>query len=274
MTYEQYSKIDAVNFTTLKEMRRSPRHYAHRLENPRPDTTRLALGRAAHTAVFEPDTFLLRYACFKGERRAGAKWEAFKEQHAGETILKADEYFLCLRMRDAVRSTPAAMKYLAAGKGEQTLQWTDPTTGLACKGRTDWLSDSSPAVVDFKTTSDIDGVKFSALAARMAYHTQLAWYRDGFAYSGGGIHPAVIIACEVHAPHDVGVFVIDEEDMQRGTEEYQKLISKVAMCKASGKWPGKYDEEQKLRIPNWAFNDEETDTTGLDITVNGQEVRW
>ena len=54
MTFESYQKLSAVNWSTLKNMKRSPLHYKHGLENSRPDTPRLAVGRAVHTAVFEP----------------------------------------------------------------------------------------------------------------------------------------------------------------------------------------------------------------------------
>jgi len=49
--FATYSKLEAVNWSSLKEMRRSPRHYQHRLTAPREDTKAMALGRATHTAT-------------------------------------------------------------------------------------------------------------------------------------------------------------------------------------------------------------------------------
>lgn len=273
MNFADYKALDEVNWSTLKEMRQSPLHYRYRVEHPREDSTRLALGRAAHTAVFEPDRFLVEYACYKGAIRRGKKWDAFKEQHAGETILKLDEYQLCLAIRDAVRSNADAMKYLAAGIGEQTIRWKHAGTGIACKGRVDWVSKSSPAVVDFKTTSTIETAKFGAQVARMGYHAQLAWYRDGIAYSGGEILPAVIIAAEVNPPHDVGVFVLDEDALYAGAEEYGELLHLLADCRKANRWPGRFSEAQSLRLPTWAWNDEDDgDATGLDLVINGHST--
>ena len=61
MTFAEYADIDAVNWSPLSAMRDSPLHYAHRLRTPRTDTPALAMGRAIHTAVLEPDAFPLGY---------------------------------------------------------------------------------------------------------------------------------------------------------------------------------------------------------------------
>lgn len=258
--YDEYAKIKAVNWSALKHMQKSPKHYKHALDNPRKDTTRLALGRAAHTAVLEPDRFMIEYACFKGDVRRGSKWEAFKEQHQGETILKLAEYEQCLRIRDAVRKHPVAAKYLAAGMHEATLTWDDKATGIACKGRVDWISDSVPAIVDLKTTGDIAAARFGATAARMGYHTQSAFYRDGYMTAMGSLGelvPAVVIAVEVDAPHDVAVYRVDEDCLYAGSEEYGELLLKVRRCQQSGEWPGQYPDEQDLKLPQWIWGDEE-----------------
>jgi hypothetical protein len=260
MTFAEYAKVDAVNWSTLKHMRRSPLHYQHAIDHGRADTTRLALGRASHTAVLEPDTFMLHYACFKGERRAGKAWEEFKAAHKGETILKVDEYKTCLAIRDAVRRHPVASEYLFSGEAEQSLLWTDVETSLPCKGRIDWVSDSKPAIVDIKTTGDVDAMRFGATCARMLYHAQLAFYSDGYMAAYGKRPPVVIIAVEATPPHDVAVYVLDEDALYAGSEVYRELLMKVKSCRASKDWHGKYLEEQTLRLPSWAWPDDESDT--------------
>lgn len=263
--YTDYAAIDAVNWSTLKHMRRSPLHYRHAVDSPRADTTRFALGRAAHTAVLEPDRFLLDYACYKGTIRRGKDWDAFKVQHSTETILKVGEYKTCLAIRDAVRSHPAAMSYLAAGIPEHSVAWTDADTGLACKGRMDWVSATRPAIVDIKTTSDVDEHRFGALCARMLYHAQLAFYADGYYASNAERLPVVIIAVEVTAPHDVAVYELDEDAIYAGSEIYRELLVKVASCRAAGSWPGRHQDQATLRLPAWAFGDEEGTDVGDDI---------
>ena len=46
MNFQQYSDLQGVNWSTLKEMGRSPAHYQHRLTVPRMDSPAMRLGRA------------------------------------------------------------------------------------------------------------------------------------------------------------------------------------------------------------------------------------
>ena len=137
ITFEEYQDLVGKNWSTVKEARRSLAHYKARTEEPREDKATLVAGRAAHTAILEPDDFMRRYALFAGARRAGNDWDAFKEANVGRTILKETEYAEALRIRDAVRAHRAASKLLTGGTPEQSIVWTDAATGIVCKGRLD-----------------------------------------------------------------------------------------------------------------------------------------
>lgn len=275
LTFEDYVALPAVNWTTLKEMRRSPLHYAHRLANPKEDTTRLALGRACHTAVFEPDRFLLDYALFEGEARRGKEWTAFKELHADKTILKRDEYELCIEIRDAVREHPVASKYLAKGRAEQTITWTDEETGLLCKARLDFVSEvpGLAALLDMKTTQTVDAALFGATAARMGWHDQAAWYVRGLAANGLPLMPAKLLAVELEPPHDVAVFDVDPDALYAGEEECRELLAKVAECRAANAWPGRYANELPLKLPAWFYAQADEEQGGpLGLDIGGEEI--
>ena len=219
MTFEDYAKIKAINFSTLKEARKSLMHYRYRLANPIEDTPRLAIGRATHTAVFEPDRFLLDYALFTGSIRKGKVWEAFKAANEGRTILKADEYETCLAIRDAVRSHPVAGPALTPpGEAEKVITWIDIRTGLKCKARLDWYRPG--LLCDLKTTTDIDARRFGSLAERMSYHCQMAFYHDGLAALGLDAPLPKIVAVEAAEPHDVAVFAVNEDALWAGQKQY------------------------------------------------------
>ena len=266
MDFKTYGEIRAVNWSTLKEMRKSPRHYLHRLQNPLKDTPRLGLGRGTHTAVFEPDRFLLDYVLWDGDRR-GKAYTAFCEQHPAQTILKVEEYETCLAMRDAVRSHPVAGPALTPpGEAEKVLTWTDEETGIACKARLDWWRVG--LLADLKTTADIDRDRFAANAYRMGYHGQMAFYRAGLAANGLDAPPPRIIAVEAAAPHDVAVFGLDDDALYAGELEVRDLLARVAAGRFSGQWPGRYPEEAPLSLPRWAMADDAANTLdGLDLLV-------
>ena len=51
-----------------------------------------------------------------------------------------------------------------------------------------------------------------------------------------------------------------------------ELLRRVAQCRETGQWPGRYQQEQLLSLPTWRFEDDETDATGLDLMVNGRAL--
>jgi hypothetical protein len=267
MPFAAYRAIDAVNWSTLKEMRRSPLHYWYRTRNPLEDRTQLAFGRATHTAVFEPDRFLLDYALFTGPRRAGKKWKEFLAANTGKTILKVEEYETCLAVRDAVRSHPIAGPALSPpGEAEKVLTWTDSYTGIKCKARLDWYRPGLFA--DLKTTVSVNADRFGLTAARMGYHCQVAFYRAGLIANNLPAPQPRIIAVEAAPPHDVAVFVVDEDVIYAAEQELAALLRNVSAGRFSGQWPGSCPEEQPLKLPGWAFGtvEEEDDLAGLQIS--------
>ncbi len=244
LPFEDYCAIDAINWSTLKEMHRSPLHYRHRRSTPREDTPRLALGRAIHTAVLEPVRFEDEYAVFAGGRRGTNDYKAFEAENADRTILKREDAELCMAVRDAVHAHRTAVSLLA-GESEVTATWTDERTGLACKARVDHLD--GECIVDLKTTSTVDEREFERTAARMLYHGQLAHYRNGI---GGGPNP-VIIAVEIEPPFDVAVFRLSDDAMYAGEMLVEDLLLRVSNCTAEDSWPGRYADEQELTVPEW-----------------------
>lgn len=256
MTFAEYASIRAVNWSTLREVRRSPKHYRHRLEHPIEDTPRLALGRAVHTAVLEPALFADGYAVYTGARRAGKDWEAFQVANEGKTILKAEEYENVIAMRDAVLAHPAAMRHLTGGAAEQTLCWTDRDTGIECKARPDYLG---ACIVDLKSTKDASPREFGRTAARFGYHCQLTFYRRGArAVLGRELEP-ILIAVEAEAPHDVAVYRIDADTLLAADDEISALLERVAECRRDDHWPGATDDVQDLELPGWALATDDDD---------------
>lgn len=266
MMFSDYAAIEAVNWSTLKEMRRSPRHYLHRLNAPKEDTKAMAMGRATHCAVFEPDRFPLDYAVFTGPRRAGKEWDECCKANKGKTILRADEYETCLAMRDAVRSHPIAGPALTPpGEAEKVITWTDEATGLPCKARLDWWRPG--LLCDLKTSAEIEARRFAATVERMGYHGQAAFYRAGLLANGLDAPPFRIVAVESSAPHDVAVYLLDDDAHWRGEQLVAELLAKVASGRFSNLYPGRYPEEVPLSLPAWAFEEETAGIDGLDLMV-------
>ena len=264
---DAYREIDAVNISTLKRMAVSPMQYVHDLAHPPDATTTMDRGNVSHILSLQPERARDLVAVFNGVRRAGKEWDRFQEENANKLIVRADEYADSETAAAAVRSHVLVSQYLDAGEAEKVLTWTDKETGLKCKSRLDWLSHSFPAILDLKFTNNIDARLFGMTAARLGYHLQAAFYTIAAAASGLGDLEFKIVAVQADPPHDVVVFHVDEDAMWAGEQECRRLLRMVAECRASGRWPGRYQGEQVLRLPSWAYGEttDDDDATGLDL---------
>lgn len=274
LPYERYRVEEGVNFSRLKELVRSPKHYAFRIENPK-DTHPMRLGSAAHTAILEPHRFLAEYALWdertddgKVRPRRGKGWDAFVVSSGGKRIVKADEYHLAMAMRDAVRSHKPAMRYLRKGDSEVSMWWADADTERECKGRVDWLTvdGNVDVLVGVKTARDCRCLPFGNAAAKLGYHLQWAFYADGYEAITGKSPRVVEIVVESAPPHDVAVYIIPAEILDVGRDEYRTLLKKLAECEEADEWPGSAAEEQILSFPTWVYAGED------DVTELGLET--
>lgn len=267
---QEYFARKGKNWSSVKLMDDSALAYKYALDNPREDTAALALGRVVHSLVFEPETLATDYAVFTGETRRGKEWEAFKAANEGKTIFKSNEIEEAEAMAAAVRQHPLVKPYLAAaGEFERVVTWTDPETGLFCKGKMDWLIKDKEILIDLKTTKAIAPRRFAADVARYKYHGQMAHYSNGCEY-GLGWRPKriILIAVEKSAPYDVAVYEMDDAGKECGKELAATLLERVKWCEEKNYWPGaQFDwdtrtlAESTLELPGWLYGGSEIEVT-------------
>lgn len=267
LPFATYLDLDLESATGLKAIMVSPLLYAWRKGNGRPDKDELRVGRAVHTAIFEPHRFETEYVEWLGKVRRGKEWDSFCEEHAGQTILTRAQLANAQRIAGAVRAHPVASALLAEpGKAELSITWKHERTGLRCKSRIDWLCSS---LVDLKTCRDPSPHMFGGQTARLGYHLQMAFYSAALS-SLGMVLPAKIIAAQNVAPFDVVIYDVPESVIVVGEQLYESALDKVAACTRSGSWPGiAPDAELVLKLPTWAvphFDDE------LDMEEDGWSV--
>lgn len=271
ITFEEYCAIDAVNFTSLKALATSPLQYRYERDNERPDTNAYRLGRATHTAVLEPRRLLREYAVWDRKTKSGDKaaprngkaWEEFQAQHEGRTILTLSQHEHAHDMGEAVRANPAIRPILTdpTGRAEVSLVWTHERTGLPCKCRVDWLTDTG--AYDLKTTRAVMPDQFCRAAARLKYHVQAAFYSAGIA-AAMEARPFKLIAVQTQPPHDAAPFWIPAEAIELGEEEYEGWFDRLLECQARDEWPG--IGEQELKLPRWVWGyDDNEDTSDIGL---------
>lgn len=268
---------DEVNWSTLKHIRTSPKHYLHALAHPRKDTDALLLGRLAHCAVYEPaavdERYMLAPKFHRGMKDANA---IAKGYHGGReaaeqfdasvgcsdvTVVPPEIWTRAMACRDAILADPIAAPMVTGGYAEQRITWTDEKTGIECRGRVDHVNGT---LSDLKTAQTVEPRMFASAAARYGYHAQLAWYQNGLHACGIGTGdwPA-LITVESDEPHDVVVYRLREPEFVAGERVYRECLDILAECRATGQWPGLAGGmERTFELPAWASPEPEALTMG------------
>lgn len=262
-----YDAIEAVNFSTFKNARRSLLHYRHSLTARHDPTDAMTLGTAVHLAVLEPTRYADEVVMWDGGVRRSKAWDAFQELNRGRLILTVSQERTATEIGTAVRANRHAATILETGRAEVTLVWTDPATGTRCKARVDWVDPVRRIVADLKTARDIEPRAFGRSAHAMGYHLQLAWYAWGLLVLTGDQYAASIIAVESSPPCDVALYRVEGEALDVGTCECLELLSRVSAARVTNRWPGQCPEPLPLMLPAWALEDDSDDDAELGMEV-------
>lgn len=268
----EYDKIDAVNQSTLKLMGKSPLHYRHVLQHGVDETEPMRLGNVAHCVLLEHANFYRKFAVWapdgKKDDFRGKDYEVFAAhaQIEGRSVIKQREVDAAMRIREAIYGCQLASRYMRKGKAELILVWRDKRTGLLCKARIDWLSESVPDVMcEFKTARDVSPWAFESAFARRGYDIQTAFYCDGYEAITGRALYAKCITVENVEPHDVIVYDLTEV-VDCGRDLYREMLDRVAECRASNQWPGQSPtQERTLRLPKWRDPEEQNSLDDLGL---------
>lgn len=271
--FAEYLQLPGLSISRLKEMKRSGQHCEYFERHPKRSRP-LTLGTAAHCKTLEPARFAGTYRIWNRRTESGRRaprngdvWDKFKAQAIADEleVLTDEEAALAQAIADAVRSSAPAMKYLAQGEPEVTMQWE--MQGRACRGRVDWLTKvkGKPVLVGLKTTRDCRMEKFGRQAAELEYPQQWAWYFNGYQIITRVKPKIVEIVVESTAPHAVAVYEIPDELLFKGEEEFGKALQAYAECLRTGVWPGPVPRETELVLPPWYFGSAADDIAGLGL---------
>ncbi len=270
MPFADYAAIEAVNFSTIKHIDTSPKHYRHAVDCAKTDTGAMRIGRLTHSMVLNPDTS--EVAIYGGKVRRGKEWESFAAAHAGAEIVTAAEVESASAMRNAIMAHPVARGLLTGGEPEVTIEWRDDK--IARKARLDYVT-RQRGLVELKTTRLVHPRAFAVECARRLYHAQVAWYLDALV-QGFDMGPDAginIVAVENVAPFDVAVYEVDQAAIEAGRRKIDTWIQTLVDCLARGTWPGVAPTLQALTLPDWALTDglEDVDTNGIEGGEDGSE---
>lgn len=272
LPFAEYAAVDALNFSQLKPMMRSPLAYKYALDHPEEETPAQFLGTLTHRLILEPNLvgeFAVWGELPEQKVRRGKVWDEFLAVCDGKEVITVDERDQMVGMAAAVRKFPPARKYLAdSGPTEISMFWEED--GRRFKGRIDKLIERTHTMVNLKTTRTCQPYKFGAQAFTLGYYMHEALYWSGYKILTGTAPKQKIIAVESKPPHEAAVYRITPDVRLQGLEDLQALLDKLAYCEKTNTWPAEMEEESDLTLPSYAMNTVDDDLAELALTTEGE----
>lgn len=251
MPYEEYAKLDGMNYSTIKHMRETPLDYRANLVKRDTDTASRALLRYQHAAALEPETLYESFAVWTGGRRGTNAYKAFLAENEGKGIVKQDESEQALRLAAAVRAHPLVSQVLAMPDTETELSvgGFDAELGHAIKCRLDLIS--APWWLDMKDYGSTDPRHCGRMAYRLSAVHQAAFNRRCLIAAKLPVPEMFGLICVNGKNLDVAVLTIDLNDMTAADLEIVQWFKTLHECERTGIWPGNGDG--MLDLPSYAF---------------------
>jgi exodeoxyribonuclease VIII len=261
MKNEDYHAAPGISKSHLDEIAgRSPMHYWAKYVDPNREpevqTPALALGQAIHSAILEPDLFSSKFVVgLDLARRSNADkaaHAAFAFENKDKTIVDADDYEVCLKIRDVVHNHPIASGLLQGGSAEDAFFADDPETGALIKCKTDYLSGDGEMVIDVKSTIDASPFGFGKQAGNFRYDIAPAWYMDVIDKAiGARPKNFVFLAFEKEAPWAMGIYYVSEEQIDAARRVARQDFKRILRAKAENDFPDYGNEVLPLSLPGW-----------------------
>jgi hypothetical protein len=256
-----YYKIDAVSNSMLSLLKRSPWTFyktyvtqdpAEKMESEETDAMRL--GSAVHMLALEPEKFGAEYLVLDGPinpttenvyGRESKKFKAWLEESAslseGRTILIREEFAESHAIAQSFQSHPeiAAIMASRAEKFFELESFGRATVGsytIPLKCKLDFVCPELKLIVDLKSSQDPSEYDWSWSAGKLGYHRQAAMYIDMMELRYGERFGFLFGAVRSKKPYDSHVYRLGEKSINKGREEYMRLIEQYAERKQSGDW--------------------------------------
>ena len=242
ISIEEYHSSAGISSSQLRTLNISPYHFWYKYLNPdyvEPvDSEALIFGSAFHTYVLENHLFFEEYYVAPVMRRGTKAYDALlcEVQAEGKVLLFDTVYERIKAMGDSMRKNDQVYPLLQDITVEQSIYWNDPTTGLLCKCRPDAISPVT--IIDLKTTKDAEYYKFRSDSWKKGYHIQSGMIHEAFKHVlNMPANTFTLIAHEKVPPFINVPYPMAAELLQKGIDEFHRLLGKLKECQDTGLWP-------------------------------------
>ena len=219
----------------------------------------LVNGTLCHMLCFEPQRVPTDVAIWKGGRRAGNLWNAFKASNSTRLIIKEESYKEAVESLMPLVTLSEFCDYTAEGQAEVAV--FAEIAGMQCRGQLDWISTSIPSLWDLKTARDIEPEAFGKQFFNLHYDVKMAMYRQMLKLNKLPLDDVFIAAIRNKKPWDAILYPIPEAVLDLGWEKAEEAIDTMKECIKKGNYPGAGGGKAfgDLFVPDYVMQQQELD---------------
>lgn len=252
ITNEQYHASNAYSRSQLWHLTRSPLHFQSALTDKPKETEAMLLGSLVHMLSLEPHLFKEQYVVAPKVNRttkAGKEaWQLFCKEAGSKQLVQKDIYEQALAMATSLVHSTEFNEMGKHAKFEQSIYFTDSRSGLQFKVRPDmWRG---PLIGDVKTSADASFQSMQNSVIKYGYALQAGMIKEALSSLNHPMEGFVIFAVEKTPPYATAVYVLDDELIKFGVEQFHSLVETLVECQEKKSYPS-YGV-RTLYLPSWA----------------------
>lgn len=279
-----YHSSEGISRSALWLFKKAPVHYWNEYINPdrkkKEPTPQMKLGEYVHALVLEPEHFDKRYIVtpelnalpkvgllkelgreeFDRQKTAHEAMrvanelimDEFSKHSEGKEIISSSVYKEAKAIADSVLSNEIGQHLFNDVNVEQSIYFTHKHTGLQCKVRPDAWAGS--VVTDLKTCADAGYRSFQSAAFKEGYFLQAAMIKAALDSIGIQLEKFVFFCVEKTGARPCVYYVLDNEALEYGMNQFDSLMEQFAHCLAHNEWDSY--APQTLYVPKYALIEE------------------
>lgn len=254
-----------LSYSALSAFKESPSAFVAYKTRTRETTPAMIFGSMVHCLILEPEDFDNRYFTFDDSEKvneivggnprntkAYKEWKAAACAAAGDrTVVSPEDFRNAKAIAFNVTTNRAAAKILRmCPVREKGIEWE--YKNFKFHGFIDL--DGEEVTADLKVCADASPKKFQRTIIDMDYHMQ------GSMYQMGNDRPKKHYIIAADRTGGVSVHLLHDVLIQKGMEEYDRLVGKFNECILSEAWgesyefySDRYDGTFLCEAPNWLF---------------------
>jgi len=259
ISIEEYHSGSGISRSSLMLILESPFHYKNRHTVTFKDSDAKTIGSMVHGLILEPhlfdDEFALEPIVNKRTKAGRAEIDEFKEDNKEKITYSESMLNQATDMTESFFNFESNKNLFKDIDAEQSIFWIHEETGLQFKCRPDGWIKSSNIIIDLKTTKSAKLRQMQRSCLDYGYLIQAAMIKEGLASLGVDMKQYLIAAIEKTPPYASAIYMIDEDAINYGLNQFNKAARLLSDCMLKDKWPSY--EPDLLTIPNYLKENEE-----------------